>query len=126
MAKRQVVSAADVKRLANIEGTGEIIQVLVAQCVITGGAVAGIAVAAGAIAPAAIEARSRASLDIVIQGMSPGIVRVELHPVVQPLTELRLQRVVIGIPLVRHLDDALPRGKRIRLEEIDGIGSGGR
>src|ERR1700722_5654080 len=121
MAEGQIIGATEVKHLVNIKGTGEIVQVLIAQGVETRRAVSRAAVAA-----AAVEAGSSASLDIVLQRMRPGEIGVKLHAVIQPLPEFRLQRVVIGIPLVGHFNDALSRSERIHLEKVDGIGSSGR
>src|SRR5581483_2253389 len=130
VAEGQIVSSAEVEDLPDIEGTGEIIQMRIAQREITSGAVVeGIRIQAAAacrcFAAPAIEAGSRASLHIVFKGVRPGVVGIELHSMIEALAELGLQRVVVGVPHISHFEDALPRGERIYLEEVDGVIAGG-
>src|ERR1035438_8219729 len=58
--------------------------------------------------------------------MRQSVVGVELHAMVQPLPKVHLQGVVVGVSVICHLEYSLSRSERIRLEEIDGIGTGGR
>src|SRR5215472_10580387 len=94
------------------------------SCAVVEGVGVQTAAARRRFAASAIKTGSRTALHVVFKRVRPGVVGIELHAVVQSLAELCLQRVVVRVPHIRHLKNALSGSKWIYLEEVDRIRPG--